>query len=153
MNLNLKPQTAQDIIIAISISMILGAALVAITGTGPMPQQESAVIIDGLTSTNTVIVSNRFIWVTNIEYSVIVVGDKRQPTNSHPTPTAEVESEPDRVVRELIAEGMTRDEAVDTYKRWMEWARIKRQTEVDYTILPGTTTNEPDRRRFPLFEE
>lgn len=149
MNLNLK---SHDIIIAIAFSMVISAIIVVALGPPPKPPEpESAVIIDGLKATNVVIVSNHFIWVTNIEYSVIVIGDKRQPTNSKPT--AEIESEPDRVVRELIEEGLTRDEAVDTYKRWMEWARIKRQTEFDSTILPGATTNEPDRRRFPLFEE
>lgn len=126
-----------DIIIAVAVSMVISAIIVF--ALGPPPEPPETVTIDSETSTNVLVSSNvfiKYIYVTNIEYSVIVVGDKRQPTNKPPIqPTAEAESEPDRVVRELIAEGMTRDEAVDTYKRWMEWARIKRQTELRFPLL------------------
>lgn len=127
-----------DIIIAVAVSMVISAIIVGVA-LGPPPEPLGTVTIDSGTSTNVLVSSNvfiKYIYVTNIEYSVIVVGDKRQPTNKPPIqPTAEAESEPDRVVRELIAEGMTRDEAVDTYKRWMEWARIKGQTELRFPLL------------------
>lgn len=142
----MKPQ---DVVVGLSIGLIVGA--VARQLAKPSLETETAVLIEGPTATNVIVITN---FVTNIEYSVIVVGDKRQPTNKPIIqPTAEIEPEPDRIVRELIAEGMTRDEAVLTYNRWMEWASHKRrQTQLDDMILPGILTNEPNRGRFPLFE-
>lgn len=148
-----------DIVIAIVWSMIISAAIVMLTGPGPslinkkpeipVPEPEQAEVTYPVQwNSNTTGISH----ATNLYVTNITSGQLLVTNNSiYVYATNHIVSLNDRIVQELISEGFTPEDAREAYRIISEMAAGKR--EHISSDSPGTRIKEPNRRRFPAFEE